>query len=178
MKILRVLICCLVIIALLPFAACDEKTNHSEWEQLNWQLYGAWVSESGVKSEKIAISFSGKMPTDISEDHCLHEIEVQIEFPDNFPYQQDNKEMTAICMRSDENTRSYFHCDGFSSNKSTLKADKITFYVFPDTEQIVFQWSDSEGRYFVAATDPDADPAEILNLYLECFDANYGSPNQ
>ncbi len=169
MKRFRVLICCIVVIVLsLSLTGCDEEEEQIAWEEINWLLHGAWVSANGEVSEKVAVHFLGKLPQEVCADHSLHVTEVQIVFPENFPYREDtNQEVSVICCMGADKSDSYFYCNGFSDKSDSSTVDRMVFYVFPDAELIVFQWADVEGSCFVASTNSNANLSDLLTQYSE-----------
>ena len=156
-----------ITLLLVYVAGCAQMQDRTEWKQTEWQLQGAWVQEDGNVSEKIPISFSGKMPAKPCLDHSVHSTEVHIVFPADFQYREEPcEEVSVICVAGDD-TVEHFYCNGFSSKSDSTSAVRKVFFVFPAQEVIIFVWPESEGSYFVASTDPDADPAGILELYGE-----------
>lgn len=158
-------ILCLVLSAVMVFSltGCQPKEQIIEWN-----LYGTWFSEGVAASEEMEIFISGVFPAELGPDSGAQVVELSLCLPDSLPYKSEHTSYSVHTFTTGDNSETVvLWINGFSYRADTGVAVRISFFVCPEKECAVFQWSDNKNAYLVASTDPDADPAEIMELFKD-----------
>lgn len=152
-------ICACLLIVVLLLAGLSGCVKKQKMEQYDWQLYGAWISESGTAGDKISFSYSASLPTEpMTEPEVIISKET-LHFPSDFPYSAGSDQQIQVIPLTSENGELCVHVIGFADRKSDSLPMITNYVVYPEQELMVFLWDEG---YFVASTDPDADLAKLF----------------
>lgn len=158
---------CLLLIAtlLLPLTGCTQKN-----QEISWDLYGVWVTQDGASGEKTQLSLQGSYPlADVSAEPV--EVDFDIVWPDSFRFVNGRGGFSigySVSIGTDGSLPALWCC-GTAYDSALNKPCGVTALICPSEQFIVLECLDDRGSYFVASTNPDADPAEIMELCKEFF---------
>ena len=164
MKFFRTVLC-FFLIAVISFtlSAC----SHRE-EKIDWQLYGAWISQEGEVGEPVEFTISGDLKLEKTETDSM---QLDITFPHSFPYSYNGRtEFTS-------ESRKYFslpYCVSTRYAFNQISGEPVFSYLAlcPEKEYVIFCWEDHGDSFVIASTDPETDYQEILD-YFEAFFEKY-----
>lgn len=149
-----------------PLTGCSAKM-----QDIDWELYGAWISENGQVGEPVSFSISGKIPAEDAPEREPLETEFSITWPEDFPYMDNENSLFSAnsCADTENSAIRRIMCYGFSYVSTSNQSVSEAFALCPEKEWVIFSWGNQEGVYLVASTDPNTDPAEILEFYNDWF---------
>lgn len=129
--------------------------------EINWTLYGIWITPFGRTGTETELSVSGKVTLGEDGEDIM---ELSIIFPDEFDYAYTNP--TTYTSQSRKYTKlPYCVSMVFSYAKWQNDIFFSYFALCPEKEYMIFRWDETPDRYLVASTNPDADPQEILEYF-------------
>ena len=164
----RIMLLFLAVLLLLGLSGCGEKVQK---EKIEWQLYGAGISENGSLGNQVSLSVRGVYPAQLTAGQGV-EAEIAVEWPENFQY-RDGKLTACHCYPLDNGGKEesvYLLFSGTDYDPEENKPVTYRCWVFPEKELVVFAWGENE-RVVIASTDPDAD---LAALYASIEYVNFG----
>lgn len=155
----------LAITLLFSLSACKQQTKT---ESFDWELYGAWLTEEGSLSGSFSLSLSGELPS-APETDIGYETKMEIQWPENFSIANMGQRTYFIYADIVTSQPHNFWCAGTYYDAAANMPRALQFVIFPEYNAVVFNTLQSHGAYLVAAADPNADLAQILQLFLEMY---------
>lgn len=164
MKTSNQLLCLLLAVTILfSLSACKQQTKT---ESFNWELYGARLTEDGSESGSFSLSLSGELPS-APETDIGYETKMEIQWPEDFSIANMGEETYITYADIVTSQPQNFWCAGTYYDAAANMPRPLQFVIFPEYNAVVFNTLQSHGTYLVAAADPNADLAQILQLFLE-----------
>lgn len=160
-RIFRRIICIVFVLAMaFTFYGCaDEKFDGS----IDFTFYGVWILDGETQSE-MTFSLQGMLPAKFEHQSTV-EMDLNFIWPESSGYLNEGMQTyTGGAEYAMHNDQPIYHGGGIVYGDSQNSSHIMSYTIFPAEEYIVLK---IDGRYLVAATDPDADPAAILDLYKQ-----------
>lgn len=159
MKLFRLTLClALSVLMLLSCCGCKKKET-----QLDYTFQNARFTDDPHAQNTFSFSFTCSIPADIQPGRPVQTVETSIVFPDGFAYLSTEQTMSCSAFSSINSDASVVYAfNGFVENRETGIDVALAVYLHPEKEYIVIHLSDLAGSYLVAASDAEANPAEIL----------------
>lgn len=133
--------------------------------EIAWTMYGTWITPDGKTGEETELTVLGMITQTDTHDSLI----ADIRFPDSFRYHyQPLTEFVSFSRQIPD--LPYLVCPHFSYNKVAHDAVWAYLALCPEKEYMIFRWDESQDRYLVASTNPDADPQEILDYFQGFID--------
>lgn len=159
----------LIVLMLAATALCGCSPRRSNQAEINWDLYGVWVSKDGTVGDKVDLSLSGTLDTSQKSGADIQIAEFSIQWPEGFRYGDIISQEHSVLTHSNESGdgAAYYQCSGASYDSLTNKSVPETFFLFLTEQFVVFEWYGQSGTYLVASTDPNADAQALLAYFLD-----------
>lgn len=158
-------ICCFVVIAAVLSAFLVVRKQH-----FSWNMQGVWVTADGLADDTVPFSAEGYV-IDRPEDES-DQVNMDYYFPGGSPYGSVSGTTGNVSYTQQFYNVDYFGCVAFSYDLSNEEMILVRYALDLDREYILLQWDDGSGRYLVAATDPDAEPTDIVAYFKEFVEGN------
>ena len=130
---------------------------------IDLHFHGVWVAD-GETQNKLSFTLKGVLPTDFEHQSVVN-MELDFIWPESAGYSNDGMQTYAgHAEHATHNGQPIYHGGGIIYTASQDNTHLMSYTLFPAEEYIVLRIGH---RYLVAATDPDADPAAILELYRQ-----------
>lgn len=155
---------CLLFAALLALlAGCAENK-----QTLDWDLTGRWVTEDGKTGENVPFSMEGKFLMEGVQIGDPQIVDFSIQLPEDFRYKLSEAQQYAVYAfrESGDSASLWFSCSGTAYDPIGNCPVPVIFALSPERGFVVMRWDSNEGPYFVASTDPQTDPKDILDWYF------------
>lgn len=156
----RILCLTLVVFILLVSYGCTPDTFDGS---IDLHFHGVWVVD-GETQNKLSFTLKGVLPTDFEHQSAVN-MELDFIWPESSGYSSDGMQAyTGHAEYATHNGQPIYHGGGIIYTASQDNTHLMSYILFPAEEYIVLRIGH---RYLVAAADPDADPAAILELYRQ-----------
>ena len=135
---------------------------------IDWDLYGVWVTADGAvqnEQEGVDFSLSGTLPMEY-DSYSTVEMKLNFIWPDSFTYPNEGTQTYtggASYANKHEN-QSIYHGGKYVYSPEAHESMFLSYTICPEEGFIVIH---ADNKYLVAATDPNANPAEIFAFYKE-----------
>lgn len=163
----RIIIICVVAVlcgvAVFLVASASTSTEYD----VSWQMYGTLITEDGIVDKKMDFSVAGTL-IDHHEPGEYDRFGIDALFPEDFRYYLDRN--LDKCWNNLSNPRIWGSLN--HSYDKELYMYVATMYAFDlDKEYFILQGYQND-LLLVGSTDPDTDPAEILEHFSEFIEQN------
>lgn len=128
-------------------------------ENLDWTLHGVWFKNGKETDITSDFSITATLPTEF-QLYQKESVAFGITWPKETPYRNAGTESVYAYPLAFESTA--IACPGYYYNRITNSATFVITYLYPEDGFVVLLWSDYPQYALVAATDPNADLAELL----------------
>ena len=131
-------------------------------KRFGWDLQGYWVTADGTVRAQESFSISGSVKD--QPDQLYDHVKMQYTFPSSqkFSFSSDTGVFSSARIL---HSVSYYGGAtlSFSSDKNAFIMSMYAIDL--DKEYVLLNFDDGSGLYFVAATDPNVEPSEILEHF-------------
>lgn len=118
----------------------------------------------GEIQSELSFSLQGMLPTEFEHQYTV-EMNLNFIWPESSRYRNDGMQTyTGGAEYATHNCQPIYHGGGILYSNNQNSSHIMRYTIFPAEEYIVLKIDD---QYLVAATDPDAAPAAILDLYKQ-----------
>ena len=130
---------------------------------VQWTMHGSIVSSDAQVQKELELSIAGQIH-DLADD--TDTLDLAFTFPEDFPYMSEET-FSYPRIGEMEFPHPYYVAASFMYDKDENQSDFFIFAVSREKEYAIFSWETHPGVFLVAATDPHADPAEILDYFKD-----------
>lgn len=135
--------------------------------QIDWTMYGTWVTAEAVTVQKVDFSIAG---TVTENRDGVDVLDVNIDFPDSFNYGFEGRHDPYTSQSGKKFGLEYYVCATYCYDRNLNVGVFSYFALSTEREFAIFYWENYPTHFLVASKDPNADPAEILSYFQECIE--------
>lgn len=170
-------LCCMTVLLVVLSGSFDpvatDAANETQPEIVNtfcWNLYGTWITTDGTMEGTMDFPLSGI----VIERHgqSWDHLRLDYYFPDDFRYHckpnANSYNASASFFREEEG---YFAVATVCFDRKVNWSTEMRYAIDLDEEYFIIQWQDdpwcpeAPDLFLVASTDPDVDPASIMEHF-------------
>lgn len=133
---------------------------------INWPMYGLWVTRDGQPQEEMQFSIIGSVQ---QNQDASDKLSLNIIFPDECAYSYDSSVDFVSSSRQHLDVE-YYVCPGYCFNERTAELVWSFLALSEETGFAIFYMEDNPDSYLVASLDPDTDPQVILEYFQAFFE--------
>ena len=131
-------------------------------KRFRWDLQGYWVTADGTVRGQESFSISGSVKD--QPDQLYDHVKMQYTFPSSQKFSFSSDTGVFSSARTVHGVSYYGGATlSFSSDKNAYIPS--IYAIDLDKEYVLLHFDDGSGLYFVAATDPNVEPSEILEHF-------------